>query len=180
MSANRLLRAPLALLFGTFIAMTGFAGPAAAATAPRPTATVSDRTPAAGSTIEFCGSGFQPGEPVLIRFVDLEMGAVAGTSGEFCKSFRLVADKGIIVTGPRHIHALGTGSGLTVTVEIVIAGVDATVPPAAPGVIPSGAPATGAGGSYQSRNIPLVGLGGLALLLGNAAMVPAIRRRRRV
>ena len=35
MSANKLLRVPLALLFGAFIAMTGFAAPATAATAPR-------------------------------------------------------------------------------------------------------------------------------------------------
>lgn len=184
MSANRLLRAPLALLFGAFIAMTGFAGPASAATAPQPTATVNDRTPAAGSTVTFCGSGFQPGENMEIRFVDLEMGAVVGTSGEFCKSFPLVTEKGVVVTGPQRIGALGTTSGLTASVDIVIAGVNATVPPAAlppaaPGVIPSGAPATGAGGS-QSENSPLAGLGVLALLLSSAAMVPAIRRRRRV
>ena len=180
MSANKLLRAPLALLFGAFIAMTGFAGPATAATAPQPTATVSDRTPAAGSTVTFCGSGFQPGENMEIRFVDLEMGAVVDASGEFCKSVPLVTEKGVVVTGRQRIGALGTASGLTAYVDIVIAGVNATVPPAAPGVIPSGAPATGAGGSSAPENNPLVGLGVLALLLSGAAMVPAIRRRRRV
>jgi len=179
MAANNLLRAPLALLFGALIAMTGFAGPATAATTPQPTATVSDRTPTAGSTITLCGSGFKPGEQMLIMFVDMEMGAVVDASGEFCKSFPLVTDKGLAVTGFRSIRALGTTSGFVAGVDIVIAGVSATVPPAAPGVIPSGAPATGAGGSSQSDNSPLVGLGGLALLLGSAAMVPAIRRRRR-
>lgn len=179
MSASNLLRAPLSLLFGALIAMTGFAGPATAATAPQPTATVSDRTPAAGSTVKFCGFGFQPGENVEIRFVDLEMGAVVDASGEFCKSFPLVTEKGIAVTGPRRIGALGTTSGLGASVDIVIVEVKAIVPPEAPGVIPSGAPATGAGGSSQSDNSLLVGLGGLALLLSSAAMIPAIRRRRR-
>ena len=47
-----------------------------------------------------------------------------------------------------------------------------------PGVIPVGAPSTGAGGASQSSDSPLVGLGGLALLLAGAAMVTAIRRRR--
>ena len=61
---------------------------------------MSDRTPAAGSTVKFCGSGFQPGENMEIRFVDLEMGAVVDASGEFCKSFPLVTEKGVAVTGP--------------------------------------------------------------------------------
>ena len=115
-----------------------------------------------------------------ICFVDLEMGAVVDASGEFCKSFSLVTEKRVVVTGRQRIGALGTASGLTAYVDIVIAGVNATVPPAAPGVIPSGAPATGAGGSSAPENNPLVGLGVLALLLSGAAMVPAIRRRRRV
>ncbi|HZW42761.1 MAG TPA: hypothetical protein VFF32_00020, partial [Dermatophilaceae bacterium] len=57
----------------------------------------------------------------------------------------------------------------------------AVVPAAATSaVVPAGAPATGAGGAAQSGDSPLTGLGGLALLLGGAAMVPAIRRRRQV
>jgi serine protease len=52
------------------------------------------------------------------------------------------------------------------------------VPVVDPGVIPVGAPSTGAGGASQSSDSPLVGLGGLALLLAGAAMVTAIRRRR--
>lgn len=52
-------------------------------------------------------------------------------------------------------------------------------PVAAPvsAVVPAGAPSAGAGGSSQSG--PWMGLGGLVLLLSGAAMVPAIRRRRR-
>ena len=47
-------------------------------------------------------------------------------------------------------------------------------------IIPLGAPRTGAGGASNSGDSPLTGLGGLALLLGAGAMVPAIRRRRQV
>jgi Fibronectin type III domain len=46
-------------------------------------------------------------------------------------------------------------------------------------VVPAGAPSTGAGGASQSSYSPLMGLGALALMLSGAAMVPAIRRRRR-
>ena len=56
-----------------------------------------------------------------------------------------------------------------------------TIPPVvAPAVVPVGAPATGAGGAAQSNGSPLMGFGGLALLLSGAAMVTAIRRRRQV
>jgi len=49
--------------------------------------------------------------------------------------------------------------------------------PADPSTVPAGAPDTGAGGVSQPG--PWTGLGGLVLLLAGAAMVPAIRRRRR-
>jgi hypothetical protein len=49
-----------------------------------------------------------------------------------------------------------------------------------PAVVPGGAPSTGAGGAFRSSSIREMGLGALALLLAGSAMLPAIRRRRRV
>jgi hypothetical protein len=47
-------------------------------------------------------------------------------------------------------------------------------------VIPVGAPNTGAGGASSSTDGPLVGLGGLALLLAGASATQVVRRRRQV
>jgi hypothetical protein len=47
-------------------------------------------------------------------------------------------------------------------------------------VIPLGAPNTGAGGSSGSTDVPLMGLGGLALLLAGAGATQVIRRRGQV
>jgi len=69
----------------------------------------------------------------------------------------------------------------TVPPTVVPTVVPTTIPPVvAPVVVPVGAPATGAGGAAQSNGSPLMGFGGLALLLSGAAMVTAIRRRRQV
>ncbi len=80
----------------------------------------------------------------------------------------------------------------TYTFTVTAANKIGTSPPSAPSnavtpsapladpavIIPLGAPRTGAGGASNSGDSPLTGLGGLALLLAGAAMVPAIRRRR--
>jgi len=64
----------------------------------------------------------------------------------------------------------------TVPPTVVPTVVPTTIPPVvAPVVVPVGAPATGAGGAAQSNGSPLMGFGGLALLLSGAAMVTAIR-----
>lgn len=64
----------------------------------------------------------------------------------------------------------------TSTAPAVVAGVaeDASA------IIPVGAPNTGAGGASRSTNGPLVGLGGVALLLASAGATQAVRRRRQV
>jgi carboxypeptidase N regulatory subunit len=58
--------------------------------------------------------------------------------------------------------------------------VPTTIAPVTAGVIPAGAPATGAGGSAEPNVSPLVGLGGLALLLAGASATQITRRRRQV
>ena len=58
----------------------------------------------------------------------------------------------------------------TTTAPVVVAGVSA--------VIPVGAPNTGAGGASGTTDGPLVGLGGLTLLLAGAGATTVIRRRR--
>jgi len=77
--------------------------------------------------------------------------------------------------------APATTAPATVAPTVVPTVVPTTIPPVvAPAVVPVGAPATGAGGAAQSNGSPLMGFGGLALLLSGAAMVTAIRRRRQV
>jgi hypothetical protein len=156
----------LIALFGVIIAVTAFAGQANAAPyTTQPTTSVSDQTPAAGSSLKFCGSGFKPGETVTIS---LDNGthfpsAVADSSGGFCEAIVL----GVSLTGPHTITAAGTSSGATSSVQIQIAGVSASAGPTTVG----GLPFTGAA---------VVGIGSLAvlLLLGGALMVFAGRRRK--
>ena len=167
MPASKRLRAPLILIVGALIVMTSWVVPASAAPDPQPTASVSDRTPTKGSSITFCGTGFLPGERMEIRFVDLELGADADASGKFCKTFPLVADHGIAVTGPQNIGALGITSGRSASIEIVISSAGAgSAPPATGGELAfTGAAMGGVGG-----------LGGLLLLFGTM-MVFAARAR---
>jgi len=48
------------------------------------------------------------------------------------------------------------------------------------GVVPVGAPNTGAGGTSHSTDGPLIDLGALALLLAGASGIQLIRRRQQV
>jgi hypothetical protein len=76
---------------------------------------------------------------------------------------------------------LKTGATSSWTFKFTDVSTPTVVPLADPAaIIPVGAPRTGAGGASNSGDSPLTGLGGLALLLGAVAMVPAIRRRRHV
>jgi hypothetical protein len=152
-------------MFGVIIAMVAFAGPAHAAYGDQPTTSVSDQTPVAGSSLTFCGSGFQPGETVTIA---LDNGTnypsvTADAAGDFCTTIVL----GASLSGTHTLTATGTTSGITSTTTIQVAGVSATA-----GTTPSGGLAfTGA------AVIGIGALGGL-LLVGGAAMVVAGRRRK--
>ena len=163
MPTKRRLGAPLILMFGVIIALVAFAVPANAAYVTPTTVSVSNQTPKAGSSVLFCGTGFQPGETVTIG---LDNGttypsAVADSSGAFCSTLVLG------VTGTQTITARGATSGATASVTIVVAGVSANAsPPAAAGLAFTGAAVLGIGS-----------LGGL-LLVGGAALVLAGRRRK--
>jgi hypothetical protein len=150
-------------MFGVIIAVVAFAGPANAyPPGTLPTTTVSTQTPTAGSSVQFCGSGFQPGESVAIALdTTVQPSAVADASGAFCTTVVL----GATLTGTHTLTAVGITSGSTSSLQIRIAGASA-------GTTPSGGLAfTGA------AVIGIGALGGL-LLIGGATMVLASRRRK--
>jgi len=92
MSATQRLRAPLMGVLGVIMLVLGFAAPATATpyTHHRPTTSVSNSHPAAGSTITFCGAGFRPGETVTITVGHTGYPSVtASSSGAFCTSVAL-------------------------------------------------------------------------------------------
>ena len=167
MPTKRRLGAPLILMFGVIIALVAFAVPANAADpySNATTVSVSNQAPTANSSVQFCGTGFQPGETVTIG---LENGttypsAVADSSGAFCSTLVL----GATLTGTHTITARGATSGATASVTIVVAGVSANAsPPAAAGLAFTGAAVLG------------IGSLGALLLVGGAALVLAGRRRK--
>jgi len=163
MSTIKRLRAPLVVMLGVFMTVAAFAGPASAAPyTTQPTVSVSDQTPAAGSSITFCGQGFLPGETVTIVLDENTEypSAVADTSGAFCTTIVL----GASLTGTHTLTATGLTSGRTASIEINILGVTANAAPT--GLAFTGAAVIGIGA-----------LGGL-LLVGGAMMVFAGRRRK--
>jgi hypothetical protein len=166
MRTGKRLTAPLIVMFGVIIAVLAFAGPANAyPPGTQTTTSVSNQAPTAGSSVTFCGSGFQPGETVSIA---LDNGTsfpsvTADGSGAFCTTVVL----GVSLTGTHTLTATGTTSGATSGTEIKVAGVSASA-----GATPSGGLAfTGA------AVIGIGGLGGL-LLVGGAIMVLAGKRRK--
>ena len=166
MPTKRRIGAPLVLMFGVIIALVAFAVPANAAPySNATTVSVSNQKPTAGSTVQFCGTGFQPGETVTIGLDNgtTYQSAVAGASGGFC-SFLVL---GTTLTGTHTITARGATSGATASVQIVVAGVSASAnPPAAAGLAFTGAAVLG------------IGSLGALLLVGGAALVLAGRRRK--
>jgi len=154
-------------MFGVVIAIVAFAVPASAAPyVTAPATSVSNAAPAAGSSLKFCGSGFQPGETVTIA---LDNGttfpsAQADASGAFCSTLVL----GVSLTGTHTVTATGATSGSTSSTTIKVAGV-----------------AAAAGGNTTDSQLAFTGaavigvgaLGGL-LLAGGAVMVFAGRRRK--
>jgi hypothetical protein len=172
MPTSKRLRAPLIVMFGVIIAVVAFAIPANAQPyTTQPTTSVSNQSPTAGSSITFCGQGFQPGETVTITVDNgtTYPSATADTSGAFCKVLVL----GASLTGTHTLTATGTTSGSTSSTTIKVLGVSANAAPTSGGAAP-----TSGGLAFTGANAIGVGaLGGL-LLLGGAAMVLAGRRRK--
>ena len=159
-------RAIIAVL-GVMIAVVAFANPANADTPYSHSAatSVSDQTPAAGSSLKFCGTGFQPGETVTIA---LENGtkfpsAVADASGAFCATLVL----GVSLNGAHTITGTGTTSGATSSTQIQVAGVSANASPSAVG-------------NLAFTGAAVLGIGALALLLlvGGGLLLFLSRRRK--
>jgi len=159
---------PLIVMFAMIIAVVTLAGPANAV-APyvhQPTLTVSNQTPAAGSSITISGSGFTPGETVTIV---LDNGThfpsvVANSSGSFSEVLVL----GVGLSGAHTITATGTTSGHTAKIQIQVAGVGAS----------GGTTSAGSGLAFTGASvIGIIALGGL-LLLGGGLMLLAGRRRK--
>ena len=163
MPSSKRFTAPLIVMFGVIIALVAFAGPANAyPPGTLPTTSVSNQTPVAGSSVTFCGSGFQPGETVAITLgTTAQPSVVADASGAFCTTVVL----GATLTGTQTLTATGLTSGATSSLTIRIAGASA-------GTTPSGGLAfTGA------AVIGIGALGGL-LLIGGATLMLASRRRK--
>jgi hypothetical protein len=169
MSTSKRLRTPLIVMFGVIMAMVTFAAPANAVWpyATPLTTTVSNQSPTAGSSVTFCGSGFQAGETVTIGLNNgtTYPSVAADTSGAFCTVIVLGAS---LTAGTHTLTATGLTSGRTSSTTIQVLGVSAN---AAPTPAKSRLAFTGA------NAIGIGGLGGL-LLLGGGAMVLAARRRK--
>jgi hypothetical protein len=147
--------------------MVAFATPANAAPyTTAPATSVSNQTPAAGSALTFCGTGFQAGETVAITLSNgtTYPSVVADASGAFCTTVVLGAN----LSGTQTLTATGTTSGRTssTTIQVAAATANAGVAPSTGGLAFTGAAVLGIGA-----------LGGL-LLVGGATMVLASRRRK--
>jgi len=159
-------------MFGVIIAIVAFAVPANAVSyATQPTTSVSNQAPAAGSSLQFCGSGFAPGETVTIA---LDNGTSfpsdqADSSGAFCATLVL----GVSLSGTHTIVATGATSGRTSSTTIRVAGV------AANSNGNTGNEAT-TGNELAFTGAAVVGIGGLGalLLVGGTVLVYGSRRRR--
>ena len=166
MPTSKRLRAPLIVMFGVIIAVVAFAMPATADPyVLHSTTSVSNQSPAAGSSLTFCGQDFLPGETVTIT-LDHSISypsVTTDTSGAFCTTIVLGAT---LTAGTHTLTATGATSGRTSGTTIQVLGASASAAPTTSGLAFTGANAIGIGA-----------LGGL-LLLGGAAMVLAGRRRK--
>ncbi|MHB8188202.1 MAG: hypothetical protein ACYDDU_19470 [Dermatophilaceae bacterium] len=166
MSAIKRPHAALIAVFGMIIAAVAFAGPANAAPYTNPaTSSVSNQTPAAGSSFTLSGSGFGANEDVANVLHSLPYTltpARSNASGNFSVTVTLPAG----VTGVHTIVSTGATTGRTATVTITIGGVTT-----------SGAVTTGGGLAFTGADV--IGIGGLAMLLilGGSVLLFAGRRR---
>jgi hypothetical protein len=163
MPSSKRFTAPLILVFGVIIAAVAFAGPAQAyPPGTLPTTSVSNQTPAPGSSVTFCGSAFQPGETVSITLgTTAEPSVTADSSGAFCTTIVL----GVSLTGTQTLSAVGVTSGSTSSLQIQIA---------------TSSAGTATSGGLAFTGAEVIGLGALGglLLVGGATLVLASRRRK--
>ena len=157
----------LIAVLGVMFAAVALAGPASAYGSPVGSS-VSDQTPAAGSSFTVRGTGFAAGEKVTIK---LSSGASLGTatadsSGAFSFSVKLPSG----VTGAQTIVFTGATSGKTSSQAITVGAVSAS----------TGSTATG--GTLAFTGAAVMALGSLAILLvvGGGLMMLAGRRRKSV
>ena len=166
MPTKRRIGAPLVLMFGVIIALVAFAVPANAADpySNATTVSVSNQKPTAGSTVQFCGTGFQPGETVTIGLDNgtTYQSAVAGSSGGFCTTVLGTS----LTAGTHTLTATGATSGRTSSTAIQVLGMSASAAPSTSGLAFTGAAVLG------------IGSLGALLLVGGAALVLAGRRRK--
>ena len=172
MPTSKRLRAPLIVMFGVIMSVFAFAMPAnAVGYVTQPATSVSNQSPAAGSSLTFCGQGFVPGEAVKITLDNsiAYPSVTTDTSGNFCTVIVLGTS---LTAGTHTLTANGATSGRTSSSTIQVLGVSANnAPTNTAGLGNTGLAFTGA------NAIGIGALGGL-LLLGGVAMVVAGKRRK--
>jgi LPXTG-motif cell wall-anchored protein len=168
----RRLVAAIALLFAVLLATPGMSAAAPYPAPPGP-GVVSSGTVTLGGTVTFSGTGFLPGEPVVIgigygRFGDVLGETTATLTGDF--SFVVKPP----YAGPATLFADGATSGTRVTaaIRVLAAGTGTGT-------------GTGTGNGTGTDRLPVTGvdagtiaLGGAALLALGVALVTTTRRRR--
>jgi LPXTG-motif cell wall-anchored protein len=169
----RRLVAAIALLFAVLLATPGMSA-AAPYPAPAGPGTVSSGTVTLGDTVTFSGTGFLPGETVVIGIGYGQSGGMLGqTTATLTGDFSIVVEPPQV--GPATLFAAGVDSGVEVTaaIRVVAAGTDTPADGADPTSADAGdrLPVTGA-------DAGTIALGGAALLALGVALVTTTRRRR--
>jgi hypothetical protein len=147
------------------------AGGAVAQAAPysdQPVLAISTDHPAVGATVTLTGSGYRPGETVVLSMPGRSerlASVVAGSDGTFTVVLALPSG----VSGPQSIVARGMTSGRTSTVAITIGDPEPTISPAGSG-----------GSALPDTGVAVVAIGsvGLLLLVGGGVMLLGGRRSR--
>jgi LPXTG-motif cell wall-anchored protein len=170
----RRLVAATALLFAVLLATPGMSA-AAPYPAPAGPGTVSSGTVTLGDTVTFSGTGFLPGELVVIG---IGYGQSGGMLDETTAT--LTGDFSIVVEPPQvgdaTLVAIGETSGVRVSaaIRVLAAGTD-TVP------VADADPTSDTAGDrlpVTGTDTGVIALGGVAMLALGVALVTATRRRR--
>jgi LPXTG-motif cell wall-anchored protein len=164
---TRRLVAAVVLLFGVLLVTPGISS-AAPYPAPSGAGTVSSGTATVGGKVVFSGTGFIPGEQILIGGSTADAGGmlgetVADTNGDFRFTVTLPA------VGMLTLQAYGVDSDHLVTAVVRVLAAGGNTGAGANG---STLPVTGTG------PIAPIALGGAAMLVLGAALVGVTRRRR--
>jgi LPXTG-motif cell wall-anchored protein len=168
----RRLVAAVVLLFGVLLATPGISA-AAPYPAPAGPGTVSSGTVTLGDTVTFSGTGFLPGETIIIAMGYGQSGGIVGdTTASLTGDFSVEVEPPM--AGNATLFATGETSGVQVTAAIRVLAADGT-----------GGTDTDTEVSTTSGRLPVTGtdsgtiaLGGAALLVLGVALVAVTRRRR--